>query len=180
MVPVAIRRLGAADVDIFRQLRLESLRDSPTAFITDHEDEAGTPRDELIARLGRDLVLGAEHSRRLVGIVGLQRQNGPKHSHRGLVWGLYVVPGYRRNGISRELMKALEAEAALDLEMLDLEVVQDNEPARCLYQQLGYAIYGVQHKALKVDGIYYDRLLMSKELAPAEFRGGPSALGQRS
>jgi ribosomal protein S18 acetylase RimI-like enzyme len=177
MVPVVIRRLGAADVDVFRELRLESLRDAPTAFITDHADEARMARDEFIARLDRELVLGAERSRRLVGIVGLQWQSGPKHSHRGQVWGLYVVPDCRRNGISRQLMEALETEAARDLEVLDLEVVQNNEPAHCLYQQLGYTVYGIQRRALKIDGAYHDRLLMSKELIPAGVRGNPSAAG---
>jgi ribosomal protein S18 acetylase RimI-like enzyme len=177
MVPVVIRRLGAADVDLFRELRLESLREAPTAFMTDHADEARMPRDEFIARLERELVLGAERSRRLVGIVGLQWQDGPKHAHRGSVWGLYVVPDCRRNGISRQLMEALEAEAAKDLEVLDLEVVHDNEPARRLYQQLGYTVYGIQRKALKIEGAYHDRLLMSKELMPAGLRGNPSAAG---
>jgi ribosomal protein S18 acetylase RimI-like enzyme len=161
---VVIRRLTAADSHQFHVLRLESLREAPTAFSTDGADEARMGADELASRLAREVVLGAECSGGLVGIVGLQRYDGPKHAHRGLVWGLYVVPVCRRNGIAQRLMHALETEAHCGIEVLELDVVRGNDAARSLYEKLGYSTYGMQPKALKINGAYYERILMYKEL----------------
>jgi ribosomal protein S18 acetylase RimI-like enzyme len=162
--PLVIRRLDAADADNFKALRLTALREAPAAFSTDGSDEERMGAGAAADRLARDVVLGAEVSQCLVGIVGMQHQDGPKHEHRGIVWGLYVLPRRRRNGIARQLMHALELEVDQSLEILELEVVVGNEPARHLYMDLGYIVYGTQCKALKIDGIYYDRLLMYKEL----------------
>lgn len=159
-----IRRLDAADVQSFKAIRLASLREAPTAFSTEGSVEARMRAEEIANRLARDVVFGAECTHRLVGIVGLERQEGLKLSHRGVIWGLYVLPSHRRKGIARQLMGALEAEVGCDLEILELEVVIGNEPAHYLYETLGYSVYGKQPKALKINGEYFERLLMYKEL----------------
>ncbi|MNC69114.1 hypothetical protein D3C87_2208900 [compost metagenome] len=50
------------------------------------------------------------------------------------------------------------------MERLNLTVVSDNEPARRLYTSVGFQVYGVERKALKTGGIYYDEDLMVLEL----------------
>jgi RimJ/RimL family protein N-acetyltransferase len=45
-------------------------------------------------------------------------------------------------------------------------VVSDNREARRLYAGLGFVEYGVEKKALKHNGRYYDEILMAKELQP--------------
>jgi RimJ/RimL family protein N-acetyltransferase len=45
-------------------------------------------------------------------------------------------------------------------------VVSDNQPARRLYERLGFLEYGLEKKALKQDGRYSDELLMAKDLNP--------------
>jgi RimJ/RimL family protein N-acetyltransferase len=52
------------------------------------------------------------------------------------------------------------------VELIQLAVVSDNEAARRLYQRLGFVEYGIEKKALKQDGRYYDEVLMAKELMP--------------
>jgi ribosomal protein S18 acetylase RimI-like enzyme len=51
------------------------------------------------------------------------------------------------------------------VELIQLAVVSDNEQARRLYQRLGLK-YGIEKKALKQDGRYYDEVLMAKDLKP--------------
>jgi len=54
----------------------------------------------------------------------------------GWIGGIGVVPAARRRGIGRALMEAVLAEAPPHV---TLEVIEQNEPARRLYEQLGFA-----------------------------------------
>ncbi|WP_229176231.1 GNAT family N-acetyltransferase [Bradyrhizobium ivorense] len=44
-------------------------------------------------------------------------------------------------------------------------VTKGNAPALRLYQSAGFVEYGLERHALKVDGRYYDEILMEKDLA---------------
>jgi len=54
---------------------------------------------------------------------------------RAWIGGIGVIPSARRRGIGRALMEALLAEAPSHV---TLEVIEQNEPARRLYEQLGF------------------------------------------
>jgi len=45
-----------------------------------------------------------------------------------------------------------------------LTVVKCNEGAQKIYEGLGFSQYGLEEKALKVDGKYYDEIMMVKFL----------------
>jgi len=51
-----------------------------------------------------------------------------------------------------------------DLALLHLAVTRGNEAARRLYLGLGFQIYGVERRALRVDGVWYDEELMMLDL----------------
>jgi ribosomal protein S18 acetylase RimI-like enzyme len=55
---------------------------------------------------------------------------------RGWIGGMGVVEAARRRGVGRRLMEAILTEAP---ELVTLEVVEQNEPAIRLYEQLGFA-----------------------------------------
>ncbi len=58
---------------------------------------------------------------------------------RGWIGGMGVVPGFRRQGLGRAVMHALlERARALGLRELQLEVLEQNEPAQALYRSLGF------------------------------------------
>jgi len=50
------------------------------------------------------------------------------------------------------------------VEILQLNVVSDNEPARRLYARLGFVEYGLEKDSLKQGGTYYDEILMALDL----------------
>jgi ribosomal protein S18 acetylase RimI-like enzyme len=54
---------------------------------------------------------------------------------RGWIGGIGVIPSARRRGIGRALMEAVLADAPPHV---TLEVIEQNEPARKLYEQLGF------------------------------------------
>ncbi len=61
---------------------------------------------------------------------------------RGWIAGVGVVPSARRQGIGRAVVSALmESAWEMGLETVQLEVIEDNQPARRLYEQLGFVVH---------------------------------------
>ena len=117
-------------------------------------------------RLGGSAAFGAFHDSELVGIAGLLIRAGRKEAHKGLLVGMYVRPSARKAGVGRRLVETIVEFARHRVELIQLSVVSDNEPARRLYERLGFLEYGIEKKALKQDGRYYDEVLMARDLKP--------------
>lgn len=163
---IEIRPLTEAEADaaLYRDIRLEALSAHPEAFGSGHEYEAAQPLSWFSARLADSSVLGAFRGAELAGIVGLAIQQGQKKAHKGMIVGMYVRPDARRAGTGRRLMQAVIELARHRVELVQLTVVRDNEPARRLYAGLGFQEYGIERHSLKHDGRYYDEILMAMDL----------------
>ncbi len=161
---VAIRRLTPADAAAFREIRLEALARYPEAFSSAFETESVEPVRWFAERLRQSDTFGAFRGDKLVGIGSFFIQQGPKRQHKGVLAGVYVRREAQRLGIGRRLMETLIDRAKGRVELLHLTVTSTNEVARLLYQSLGFAEYGIEKNALKLDGRYYDDVLMAKPL----------------
>jgi ribosomal protein S18 acetylase RimI-like enzyme len=161
---IDLRRLAPDDAALYRDIRLEALAESPDAFSSTLETEKERPLEAFAARLADSHVIGAFDGSELTGVAGFYVQPGPKHAHKGMLWGMYVRPGYRGLGIGRMLVEAIIDHARRRVELLQLFVVSDNLPARQLYQSLGFVEYGVERHATKYRGRYHDDVLMALPL----------------
>ncbi|PDT74916.1 GNAT family N-acetyltransferase [Bradyrhizobium sp. C9] len=162
---IEIRRLLPADAALYRDIRLEALRFSPEAFGSAYETESVHPVGWFAERLaGAVVILGAFRGGELAGIVGFIAAEGPKRQHKGALVSMYVRQQARRAGVGRLLVDAALALAAQSVELVQLVVVKGNEPACRLYQRAGFVEYGLEKHALKIDGHYYDDILMAKDL----------------
>ena len=76
-------QLTEADVEIYRELRLHGLRESPHAFTNSYEEFSQRTTDSIAQQLrGRDsFTLGAFEDDRLVGMVGFYRESALKLRH---------------------------------------------------------------------------------------------------
>jgi len=171
VVDGVIRLLGPEDFDRFWSVRLQALQECPGSFGASYEESKALTRDEAIVRLSPQdggFVLGAflHENAELVGILGFVRNHGAKNRHRGVIWGVYVVPQARGRGVARALMvRALEQCGALEhLEIVLLTVSSGNHPARRLYLSLGFESYGLDKRALKIGEHYRDEELMALSL----------------
>jgi ribosomal protein S18 acetylase RimI-like enzyme len=166
------RRLSPADAAIYREIRLEALRLAPEAFSSDLARESAEPASWFAARLDDAAVFGAfaglDSRAELLGIAGFFGRQGRKERHKGVLWGMYVRPHARRAGIGRRLVEAVIDHAQGQVEWLQLAVVSSNGAARRLYSALGFVEYGIEKKALKEGGRYWDDVLMAKPLLPEE------------
>lgn len=111
---------------------------------------------------GDNFVLGAFADGQLVGMVGFFRSPDEKTRHTGRVWGVYVKREHRGKGVGKALMEELVRRARPQpaLEQINLAVADGQAPARTLYLQLGFEIYGREPRALKVGEVYADELHM--------------------
>lgn len=150
-----IRRLQPDDAPAYRALRLRALREHPEAFTSSFEEDEREPPEQARTRLAGagTQFWGAFEDGRLCGMVGLVREARAKSRHKATVVAMYVAPEQAGRGIGRELLDALLVQARADgLESLLLTVTEGNDPARRLYEAAGFRSFGVEPRAIKVDG----------------------------
>ena len=162
--PIQIRLLVPDDAAVFRDIRLEGLRENPEAFGSTFQAENVRPLTFFAERLAGSDSFGAFRGSELVGIAGLLIGQGQKEAHKGRLVGMYVRQGARKAGVGRRLVETIIEFARQRVELIQLSVVRDNDAARLLYERLGFVEWGVEKNALKQDGRYYDELHMSKDL----------------
>lgn len=157
---VLIRRLIPADAMALRELRLESLSAFPAAFATDLSEDAARPVDsfaEMLARPAEEqAVFGAFVDGELAGMAGFAREARAKMRHKALMWGVYVRPAHHGLGLGRTLVEAVIAHARGRVGLLQACVSTTNESARRTYFGLGFKSWGVERRALLVDGQWFD------------------------
>jgi ribosomal protein S18 acetylase RimI-like enzyme len=160
-----IRRLDPSDAEDYRAIRLKALQTAPEAFGSVYAAEAARPTADFAERLASSAVFGAYRDGRIVGMAGFKQETGPRDSHKGFVWGFFVEPEARGQGVGAALMNALIAHARDIVEQLTLAVVSSNAGAIALYESFGFRSYGVEPRALKSPDGYADEVLMVRFLA---------------
>ena len=161
-----VRRLGVADAALYRALRLEGLEQAPEAFGSTLEREMAMPLAAFAARLEERVVLGAFDGGECVGLAGLIVETMEKERHKGTLFGMYVRPAARKRGAGAALVEGILAAAGGQVAQVKLAVVDGNAGARRLYERCGFVAYGVEKRALRFRGRYYDEVLMVRILDP--------------
>jgi ribosomal protein S18 acetylase RimI-like enzyme len=109
-----------------------------------------------------DVQLLALDGERVVGWCDIVRRSGPGFEHAGIV-GMGLLPEYRGGGLGARLLEeAMSRARAAGIERIELGVWNSNEPARRLYQKLGFQTEGVQRRGRLLDGVADDLVLMAK------------------
>ncbi len=160
-----IRPLTESDVNIFRKLRLRALREEPAAYLRSADDFARQPIDVIRQTLigsPENFVLGAFVDSVTLGMVGFRREQADKVRHVGNIWGMYVAPEARGQGIGKALMiEAIDrARSLTGLDHILLGVVESQTIARRLYAALGFVVYGREPHAVRIGDRYLDEELM--------------------
>jgi RimJ/RimL family protein N-acetyltransferase len=98
---------------------------------------------------------------RLAGLAGLRVESAAKLAHIGFLWGMFVAPEAPRRGLGKALTRRIIDGAEGVVEQIHLSVVSSNQAAIQLYAATGFKQYGLERRALKVDGRYHDEILMA-------------------
>jgi ribosomal protein S18 acetylase RimI-like enzyme len=159
---MTIKVLTPHDVEAYRALRLESLKLEPTAFASSAEDFEKESDESIARRLEAvdfgNFTLGAFEGEKLVGIATFFVEPRAKTEHKGHVFGMYVTPAARGKGVAKALLSALieRAKTYPKIKKLNLSVMTTQEAAKRLYISLGFEVYGLERKALKLGDTYFD------------------------
>lgn len=157
--------------ELYKELRLLGLKESPLAFGKSYEEEVDMTDSEWIERLervqqGKSWLLFAFDGEKAVGMVGAYRDKLQKFNHTVHVNSVYVHPDYRGQGLGKLLMAALleRIESKAGIEKVKLMVTATQEAAIMMYSAFGFRNVGVQQKEMCYAGEYYDEVIMEKIL----------------
>ncbi len=165
---IVVRALGAADAQAYREIRLEALQQEPDAFASSWEEEKARPlevfRERLEGRFG-GIVFGAFDAAGpgggIAGTAGGVREDRLKLRHKLLLVGVYVRPSHRGRGLGERLVGRLiqHARELGDIRVIQLKVAIENRPAVALYDRMGFRVYGIEHRAIRLGERYVDEEL---------------------
>jgi GNAT superfamily N-acetyltransferase len=144
---VEVRRVHPDQWATYREVRLAALADSPEAFSSTLEREQGFGEQLWRDRLGSNVSLLAWLADRPVGTVTVLGPGIiPDTDGFADAWNLvamWVSPAARRLGVGAQLVEAaLDAARSGAAPALLLWVVESNDPARSLYERLGFLATG--------------------------------------
>jgi GNAT superfamily N-acetyltransferase len=152
---VTVRRVLGHEGAMLREVRLAALKESPSAFGSSYEKEAGMTDADWAARArasaaGVDRVtFVAVAGDKLVGLLGGYRPD-PSGPEVELV-SMWTSPDARRAGVARVLVDAVLAWAReTGATTLSLWVTRGNVPAQQLYESAGFRETGA-HQPLPSD-----------------------------
>lgn len=160
------RKLTSDDAEIWKQIRIRMLTDHPEMFGEELTEFKANADEIASGRVKNEGIIGAFHEGELVGVCGRRRPlEKSKLKHTANIWGMYVVPEVRRQGVARELVRlALESLKAEGVEIVYIGVGSENERARTLYEQSGFTAWGTQPDCLRVSGVDYSITHMYQRL----------------
>ncbi len=153
-----------------RALRLHALQTDPSAFASSYADELAFADDVWRGRLqsaadrNGNMTFFAQIAGKLAGLAGANWSQREKIQHVANVYGVYVHPDRRGQGIASQLMTRLldELDARPQIKKVSLQVNRESAAAVALYEKLGFATVGIAGGELCVGGRYYDLLYMER------------------
>lgn len=157
-----LRILTANDAEAYQSIRCEMLRDFPLAFGQDISTFESKSLDEIRQQLtrvpGGGFTMGAWSEEELVGTAGIYRPTEPKFKHGAVLVAMYVRPTVQGHGLGRRLVEAaLEESQNLEgVERVSLTVSMCQQAAYRLYQSIGFEEWGIERRALQLDGTFVD------------------------
>ncbi len=110
-------------------------------------------------------LLGVDTDKNIIGSITLRVAKNRKRLRHVATLGIVVAENYWGNGYGKTLMlETLERAKRDNIQKIVLDVTSSNSKAISFYESLGFELEGRIKNAIKIDGIYYDSLTMSKFL----------------
>ena len=153
-----IERLTPSHAADYRSLMLTAYGDEPLAFTATVAEREPLPLEWREARVQPDpgaeqMVMGAFVKGQLVGVAGLRLRRRPRTRHKAILYGMFVLPEFRNQGIGRRLVASgLEhARATAGIRLVQLRVTESNLPGIHLYRSCGFTTFGTEPYANKTE-----------------------------
>jgi ribosomal protein S18 acetylase RimI-like enzyme len=166
-----VRPLEIDDFNAFLDIQRDALLHAPEVFGSDYDwfDALSIlskeQRFERYMNFPYQYLLSAfAEDGSLMGMIGFSSDHTlAKTRHKGKVWGMYVKPDCRGQGIASALVESVLLTAQeIGCELIQLSVGTRNEASYSLYLRMGFTVYGTEAHAMKIGDDYVDEYLMVK------------------
>jgi RimJ/RimL family protein N-acetyltransferase len=158
------RRLRPTDALSYQRVLLEAFELHPEVFSARAAHQASLSEGDWTARLSseQDQLFGVFIDAELAGIVGLAFDYHARSRHKATLFGLYVSPPFRRQGLGMALARMVLEHAVQypDIRWVELTVMAGNEAALHLYPRCGFVQFGLEPLAIRVGDEYYDKVYL--------------------
>ena len=171
---IEVRVLTPEDTEAYVHVRQRMLREEPWSFGSSPADDLDQERQRTRDLLASDdwAYIGAIVGDAIVSTVRLFRVSRPKQAHAASIVSVWTDPAYRGLGLGKRVMLAAidVARGWPGVELIELSVSARSDPARRLYESLGFQCWGVQPDAMRVGGEsaaeYYMQLVIDEVIWP--------------
>lgn len=167
-------RLTPHHAQTYRALMLDAYARHPEAFTSSVGERTALPLAWWQARLAEgpqadELVWASVAGDEILGVAGLSFERREKVRHKATLFGMYVRPDVRGQGLGRELVDAVLAHArdCPGIALLQLTVTDGNAGAIALYRSAGFEAWGREPQAVRVGEGFVHKLHMWCPLTPA-------------
>lgn len=165
---ITIRKPKLDEWEQYKKLRLESLKECPTAFASSYEENKDQPEAKWETYIERSLnsdgsiMLCAYDDEKMVGMMVSTWEDRMKTAHIAHINGVYVKPEYRGQGLAGKLYKELlkEIRGLNRFHKVVLQVTAKNKPAFNFYKKLGFEQTGLNRAEILFEEEYYDTTSM--------------------
>jgi len=164
----SFERLGVADVEVLRAIRLEALRLHPEAFCFDLDVAEALTHDQWADGLAKGTSFGVRMDDVLVAIAAFTRPCSKKLMHTGELSAMYVRAEMRGKGIADTLIRGIIGHAVSEVEQIKLTVNAENARAVKLYERHGFRIVGRIPRVIRVGDRLHDELIMVRGVSPSD------------
>ncbi|WP_462418544.1 GNAT family N-acetyltransferase [Kytococcus sp. Marseille-QA3725] len=139
MTDITVRELAADEWEIFRTLRLRALQEDPEAFVASYEEESEQSDGEWQERMKHSTRIGAQQGSEWVALASVGDEGTRQDDDLGEVYGIWVTPSLRGEGVARQLMEHAEQVARnAGYSHLVYWVNTDNARAVAFASSIGY------------------------------------------
>ena len=150
-----VQLLGPDQWQRLRDIRLNSLQDSPDAFGGNHETESKMEKEEWEVKFTTLDFLIVSTDQSDIAVMSIEVLNGD-HGTTCWIGGCWSDPRYRGQGAFRALFNFLDEQALVkDWTRQGLGVWADNENAIAAYKAIGFSEAGEKQPSQSRPGRFY-------------------------
>jgi ribosomal protein S18 acetylase RimI-like enzyme len=156
----------------YRNLWLEALKETPEAFSADYETQSKVSESVWKERLNSVIqeddavMVFAKLNNKIIGMIGAYFDDNPKFRHIATIWGAYVKPEYRKQGVATRMANILfeKISEKKDIKKIKTYSITNGHLAVNVYQHFGFDIIGISKEELRIGDSYFDVYIMEKRL----------------
>lgn len=143
-----------------KTLRLEALKNNPTAFGRSYEETVDDSDEKWKEKLNGQSYYFARDNHEFVGMISYYRHEGAKTNHLFGICAFYVRPAFQSQGVGRRLLEQVltTIKSLPEAHKIKIFGTVGNDRATKLYESAGFRLVGIQKDELRVDGQFYDEM----------------------